>query len=242
MLHDTANADVYLAKAELDFWTSDAARDQAKASHKKMFVEGRAALAPYQAAGRIRTFPGPAELFPGITAIPAPRHTPGHTFYRIESHGRRMLVVGDIVHAAEIQLPDPSVTIDFDIDPAAAAARVRQLWLRSPQPMNWLPRHISPSPAWVMWSARGWVTGGRRSPTPPTCPRWANVAKAPRIQTDVSQFMRSCQAPASYQRALNVAGGSIARCGVPKADVGNGRFLAGTNGGRVGWIPLMNVT
>lgn len=117
------NADVYLAKAELDFWTSDTARDQAKASDKKRFVEGRAALAPYQAAGRIRTFSGPVELFAGVTAIPAPGHTPGHTFYRLESRGRRMLIVGDIVHAAEIQLSDPSVTIDFDIDPAAAAAR-----------------------------------------------------------------------------------------------------------------------
>lgn len=117
------NADLFLARAELDFWTSDAARDQAKASHKQMFAEGRAVLAPYQAAGRIRPFSGPAELFAGVTAVPAPGHTPGHTFYRIESRGRRMLIVGDMIHAAEIQLPDPSVTIDFDIDPAAAAAR-----------------------------------------------------------------------------------------------------------------------
>jgi glyoxylase-like metal-dependent hydrolase (beta-lactamase superfamily II) len=116
------NADVYLAKSELDYWLSDAAKSQAKASHQKMFEQGRAALAPYQAAGRIRTFSAPATLFPGISAIPAPGHTPGHTFYEIESLGHRMRVVADIVHAVEIQLQQPDITIDFDADEKLAAA------------------------------------------------------------------------------------------------------------------------
>lgn len=34
-----------------------------------------------------------------------------------------MLVIGDIIHAAEVQFSDPSVTVDFDVDPAGAAAR-----------------------------------------------------------------------------------------------------------------------
>lgn len=66
---------------------------------------------------------GRTTLFPGITAIPAPGHTPGHSFYELESEGRRLLVIGDTIHAAEVQLPDPSVTVDYDVDPAAAAAR-----------------------------------------------------------------------------------------------------------------------
>lgn len=115
------NADVFLAKSELDYWMSESAKAQAKASHQQMFVEGRAALAPYMAAGRIRTFSGRTTLFPGIEAIPAPGHTPGHSFYDIESRGHRMRVVGDIIHAAEVQLPHPNVTVDFDADEAQAA-------------------------------------------------------------------------------------------------------------------------
>lgn len=115
------NADVFLAQSELDYWLSDAAKAHAKASHQAMFVQGRAALAPYQAAGRIKTFNGKTLLFPGIQAIPAPGHTPGHTFYEIASKGHRMLVVGDIFHAIEIQLPQPEVTVDFDADEAQAA-------------------------------------------------------------------------------------------------------------------------
>lgn len=121
-------AKLYLAKAELDYWMSDAERARAKPSHQKMFTEGRAALAPYIAAGSIHGFTGRTTLFPGITAVPAPGHTPGHSFYKLESDGRRLLLIGDTIHAAEIQLPDPSVTVDYDVDPTAAAAQ-RQLVL-----------------------------------------------------------------------------------------------------------------
>ena len=117
------NAELYLAKAELDYWMSDAERARAKPSHQKMFTEGRTALAPYIAAGRIHNFTGRTTLFPGITAVPAPGHTPGHSFYELESEGRRLLVIGDTIHAAEIQLQNPSVTVDYDVDPAAAAAQ-----------------------------------------------------------------------------------------------------------------------
>ena len=47
----------------------------------------------------------------------------GHSFYELESEGRHLLVIGDTIHAAEIQLQNPSVTADYDVDPAAAAAQ-----------------------------------------------------------------------------------------------------------------------
>ncbi|MDR3438735.1 MBL fold metallo-hydrolase [Telmatospirillum sp.] len=115
------NADIYVAKAELDYWFDDQAKAHAKTENQKMFVEGRASLAPYIAAGRIRTFLGAATLFPGIRSIPAPGHTPGHSFYEVENEGHRMLFLGDVVHLAEIQLPYPSTTIDFDADESLAA-------------------------------------------------------------------------------------------------------------------------
>ncbi|MFL0418371.1 MBL fold metallo-hydrolase [Sphingomonas sp. 179-I 2A4 NHS] len=115
------NAYIYLAKRELDYWLNDEARARAKPSHQKMFEEGRAALAPYRAAGRIRTFTAPSTLLPGIRVIAAPGHTPGHSFYEIESRGHRMRVIGDIIHAAEVQLPRPDITVDYDADEALAA-------------------------------------------------------------------------------------------------------------------------
>jgi glyoxylase-like metal-dependent hydrolase (beta-lactamase superfamily II) len=40
----------------------------------------------------------------------------------IESRGERLLLWGDIVHAAEVQFEDPTVTIDYDVNPEEATA------------------------------------------------------------------------------------------------------------------------
>ena len=115
------NATLYLAKAELDYWMSDEAKAKAKASHQAMFVTGRAALAPYLAAGRVQTFTQGAEIFPGIRTIAAPGHTPGHTQYEFTSAGHTMLFIGDMIHVAEVQLPMPAITIDYDANETEAA-------------------------------------------------------------------------------------------------------------------------
>jgi glyoxylase-like metal-dependent hydrolase (beta-lactamase superfamily II) len=105
-------ADVYLAEQELRFWSN--------AENVK------AALAPY--GERVKTF-APAtigavsqELLPAITAIAAFGHTPGHTVYTVGSKGKSLLIWGDLVHAMEIQIPVPEVSINFDTDPVMAAA------------------------------------------------------------------------------------------------------------------------
>jgi glyoxylase-like metal-dependent hydrolase (beta-lactamase superfamily II) len=115
------NATVYLSKPELDYWMSDAAKAKARASHQNMFVKGRAALAPYLAADRVHTFTPGAEIFPGIRTIGAPGHTPGHTLYEVTSAGHTILFIGDLIHLAEVQLPLPAITVDYDADEAEAA-------------------------------------------------------------------------------------------------------------------------
>jgi glyoxylase-like metal-dependent hydrolase (beta-lactamase superfamily II) len=69
-----------------------------------------------------------ADLTPGIKALNAPGHTPGHTTYAVESQGDKLIIIGDLIHVSSVQFADPSVTICFDGDPAsAAAARSRVL-------------------------------------------------------------------------------------------------------------------
>ena len=121
------NANVYLAQQEYDYWMSNAEHARAIASQKQMFVEGQMSLAPYKAAGRLRFFSGETLLFPGVTAIPAPGHTPGHSLYRIADGSDHFLLVGDIIHAAEVQFPHPDVTVEFDANPAQAKATRERL-------------------------------------------------------------------------------------------------------------------
>ncbi|WP_434383029.1 MBL fold metallo-hydrolase [Melittangium boletus] len=117
------NAVVYAHQREAAYWLDAANVAKAAESHKPYFQEARAALSPYVAAGKLKTFEGNAELLPGIWTQEAPGHTPGHTFYVARSQGQKLVFWGDIMHVAAVQFADPSVTIQYDVDSKAAAAQ-----------------------------------------------------------------------------------------------------------------------
>ncbi|WP_373888997.1 MBL fold metallo-hydrolase [Massilia sp. ST3] len=81
-----------------------------------------AAVQPYIKAGKFKPFDGDAELVPGIRAQGTGAHTPGHTTYMVESKGQKLLLIGDLIHVAAVQMAEPKVTISFDSDQKAAAA------------------------------------------------------------------------------------------------------------------------
>jgi glyoxylase-like metal-dependent hydrolase (beta-lactamase superfamily II) len=114
------NAVVRANKTESDYWLSQANMDKAK--DKGSFQGAQAALGPYVKANRFKPFEGSVELVPGIRANPTGAHTPGHTTYMVESGGQKLLVIGDLIHVAAVQMENPAVTIQFDSDQKAAAA------------------------------------------------------------------------------------------------------------------------
>ncbi len=120
-------AELLLHEAEHAFWHDDAAmaREPDPGRRKLFFEGGRAHLAPYR--GRTTLF-REGELFPGITAIPLPGHTPGHTGLMLASGAETLLIWGDIVHVPELQVPRPEVTMAVDVDPARAIATRRRLF------------------------------------------------------------------------------------------------------------------
>ena len=120
------NAIVRADRREADYWLSEANLNAAAKDAQERFRQARAALAPYIAAGRFRTFDGATELVPGVRALSAYGHTPGHTVYEVASKGEKLLLWGDLMHVAAVQFADPAVTIRFDTD-SPAAARQRAL-------------------------------------------------------------------------------------------------------------------
>jgi glyoxylase-like metal-dependent hydrolase (beta-lactamase superfamily II) len=115
------NAVVRADMREGDFWLSKANMDGAPADAKGFFQGAMASLNPYVAAGKLKPFDGETELVPGIRAIPARGHTPGHTIYAVESQGSRIVFWGDLMHVAAVQFVQPDITIQFDSDSKAAA-------------------------------------------------------------------------------------------------------------------------
>jgi len=120
------NAELVLHEAEMAHWHDDAEMGRAnQPSRERNFMAARRQLAPYR--GRARLIQG-GEVFPGVTAMPLPGHTPGHTGYLITSGAETLLIWGDIVHVPEIQVPRPEVTVAFDVDPAQAEATRRRMF------------------------------------------------------------------------------------------------------------------
>src|SRR5580704_17293489 len=121
------NADVYVAKAESDFWLSPEIAAQGPKDALPFFQSAQAIAAPYIKAGKWHTFSGSETIVDGMQLVPLAGHTPGHTGYEFSSKGQKILFWGDIVHAQRVQLQHPEVTAIFDIDQTAAAATRNQL-------------------------------------------------------------------------------------------------------------------
>ena len=120
------NATVHADKADADYWLSQARADAAPAEAKGFFQGAAASLTPYVKAGRFQPFERDGEVVPGIRAISAHGHTAGHAVYAVESQGQRLVLIGDLIHVASVQLASPEVTIAFDTDePQAAATRAK---------------------------------------------------------------------------------------------------------------------
>jgi glyoxylase-like metal-dependent hydrolase (beta-lactamase superfamily II) len=115
------NADVYVAKAESEFWLSPDIAAQAPKDAQPFFQSAQAIAAPYVKAGKWHTFSGSEPIVESMRLVSLPGHTPGHTGYEFSSKGQRVLFWGDIVHALRVQLPHPEVTAMFDNDQTAAA-------------------------------------------------------------------------------------------------------------------------
>src|SRR6266436_1392336 len=124
------NAEVYVAKAESDFWLSPQIAANAPKDAQPFFQSAQAIAAPYIKAGKWHTFSGSEPIVDGMQLVPLSGHTPGHTGYEFSSKGQKILFWGDILHAQRVQLQHPEVMAVFDIDQTAAAATRNQLLAR----------------------------------------------------------------------------------------------------------------
>jgi glyoxylase-like metal-dependent hydrolase (beta-lactamase superfamily II) len=115
------NAVVRLHAQEAAFWLDAANKAKAPEPLREAFDGASISMKPYVDAGRMKTFDGAVtELVPGIRAIAAKGHTPGHTIYEVTSNGATMVMWGDIMHSAAVQFPNPDITVQFDSDQKSA--------------------------------------------------------------------------------------------------------------------------
>jgi glyoxylase-like metal-dependent hydrolase (beta-lactamase superfamily II) len=153
------NAIVRADKREADYWLSQANMDAAPENAKGFFKGAMASINPYVAAGKFKPFDGSGEVSSGIMAISTYGHTKGHTTYIVESKGQKMAVLGDLMHVAAVQFPNPSVTIEFDTDPKMAAVQRKKVYGDGAKQGFWLAVAHLPFPGigHVRADAQGYV-------------------------------------------------------------------------------------
>jgi glyoxylase-like metal-dependent hydrolase (beta-lactamase superfamily II) len=116
------NAIVRADQHDADHWSSKANLEAAPEQMKDAFRSVMKTIGAYAAAGKFKPFNGDTQLVPGIKAVAAYGHTPGHTIYVVESGGQKLVLWGDLMHVASVQFPDPSAYVKFDSDTKAATA------------------------------------------------------------------------------------------------------------------------
>ena len=122
------NATIHAGQEDADFWLNKANLEKASAEMKGFFQGAMASLNPYVEAGKFKGMKGGTELAPGIKAVPAHGHTPGHNIYVVESKGQKLVLWGDLMHVAAVQFAQPQITISFDVDSRPAAAERKKAY------------------------------------------------------------------------------------------------------------------
>ncbi|MFJ6012890.1 MBL fold metallo-hydrolase [Streptomyces sp. NPDC092952] len=112
------NAELLIHHREVAFWQDDGNLARANERARGNFQIARRALDAY--GSRLRTIKE-GEVLPGVSAIPLPGHTSGHTGYLINSEEQSALFWGDTVHFPTIQLTRPDASVTLDNDPVRAA-------------------------------------------------------------------------------------------------------------------------
>jgi glyoxylase-like metal-dependent hydrolase (beta-lactamase superfamily II) len=110
------NATVSMLQADSDFWLSTEIGSKAPPEAKEFFDLAQASAKPYQAAGKWKPIAVGTEIVPGVRSRPIAGHTPGHTGYEFTSNGQSLLIIGDSVHVAQVQLERPDIGVVFDGD------------------------------------------------------------------------------------------------------------------------------
>jgi len=122
------NATVRAGKADADYWLNKANMEKAPEAKKGGFQGAMASVNPYVQAGKFKPIEAAGPLVPGVSALPEPGHTPGHTTYVVESRGQKLVLIGDLIHVAAVQFDNPQVTIGFDSDEKAAYASRKKVF------------------------------------------------------------------------------------------------------------------
>jgi glyoxylase-like metal-dependent hydrolase (beta-lactamase superfamily II) len=156
------NARYVILRDEWDFWTSEkAAEAVAKLKIEDEHVKEGLVTGPREKLLPIRDhldlIDHETEIVPGIRAVEAPGHTPGHMAVAITSGGKELLYISDtVIHPIHLQRPDWYSAVA--IDPVQAVATRRRIFERGVAEKTMIHASHFPFPGlgYVVQEGEGW--------------------------------------------------------------------------------------
>jgi glyoxylase-like metal-dependent hydrolase (beta-lactamase superfamily II) len=119
------NAEVAVPEVEWAWWSDPTNESRSPQGQRVNFANVARRFAPYQA--RLRRYAPDAELAPGLRAIAAPGHTPGHSLVHVADGGAQLMILADTTHRPELFARRPGLHSLFDFDPGAAEQTRRRV-------------------------------------------------------------------------------------------------------------------
>jgi glyoxylase-like metal-dependent hydrolase (beta-lactamase superfamily II) len=133
------NAQIYISQVDHDYWLEDA---RLGTPFKAFGEHARANLRPVR--DRIVFFKDGQEFLPGVTAISAPGHSPGHTIFNVSSGGKSFTFLGDLTHHPILLTENPRVEFAYDWDPKMSVqSRVKLLTMLAEQKTPVMSYHFA---------------------------------------------------------------------------------------------------
>jgi glyoxylase-like metal-dependent hydrolase (beta-lactamase superfamily II) len=119
------NAEINVPAPEWAFWMDDANMNAAPEATRGAFRNARRIFGDI--AGTVKRFDAGKEVAPGISAIAAAGHTPGHTAFAVASGSNALLVLSDTTNHPALFARNPEWQAVFDMDGAMAVANRKKL-------------------------------------------------------------------------------------------------------------------
>src|SRR3954470_3629765 len=118
------NAEIMVPSAEWKHWTDAGEESKAPQVWKGAFPNVKRVFDPI--AKDLKQYEYGKELVPGITAVDARGHSPGHTAFLVASGNGKLLVTSDAVNH-QILVRNPDWALWADMDPALAASSRKRI-------------------------------------------------------------------------------------------------------------------
>jgi glyoxylase-like metal-dependent hydrolase (beta-lactamase superfamily II) len=122
------NAEILVPEVEHNFWMDDGEMSRAASPRVEATFKNARRVMTADVRKRVRPYAWGQEIMSGVTAMPTPGHTPGHTSHVVSSGAKSVYLQADVTHAPFLFARNPGWHFMLDVDPVAAEATRRKVY------------------------------------------------------------------------------------------------------------------